>query len=162
MTRLSRTGFALLVAASVATPLLAHSFKAMGLTINHPWARETAQGQKVGGGFMVIRNTGKLDDRLIAASSPAVAEVQLHTMSMDNGVMRMRQVKDGIVIPVGQTVELKPGGLHVMFMGIKAPLTKGSKLPVTLRFQRAGTVRVQFAIQAAGSTGPVEMKHGSH
>jgi copper(I)-binding protein len=162
MTRslLFRTALLLLAAASA--PLLAHSFKSGGLTIDHPWARETAQGQVVGGGFMDIRNAGKADDRLLSATSPVAAEVQLHTMTMDNGVMRMRQVKDGIVIPAGQTVSLKPGGLHIMFMGLKRPLAKGTKVPVTLRFQRAGAVKVQFAVQQAGAMNPAAMNHAGH
>ena len=152
----------LLIAATIAAPLLAHSFKAGALTITHPWARETAQGQVVGGGFMEIRNGGKADDRLISASAPVAAEVQLHTMTMDNGVMRMRQVKDGIAIPAGQTVTLKPGGLHIMFMGLKAPLAKGTTIPATLRFQRAGAVKVRFAVQAVATAAPKEMHHAGH
>ncbi|MGB5076797.1 MAG: copper chaperone PCu(A)C, partial [Sphingorhabdus sp.] len=148
-----RVSFACLVLA-IATPLMAHNFKAGSLTISHPWARETAKGQVVGGGFMKITNNGKADDRLVSATSNASAEVQVHTMSMNNGVMQMRQLKDGIAIPAGQTVELKPGSLHVMFMGLKKPLVRGTKLPVTLRFARAGAVKVQFAIQPVGSTGP--------
>ncbi len=153
---------ALLIGATASAPLLAHSFKAGTLTITHPWARETAQGQVVGGGFMEIRNTGKTEDRLIAASSPVAAEVQLHTMTMDNGVMRMRQVKDGIAIPAKQTITLKPGGLHIMFMGLKAPLAKGTTIPATLRFQRAGAIKVRFAVQAVSTAAPAEMHHAGH
>lgn len=140
----------------------AHSFSSGKLSISHPWARETAQGQKVGGGFMVIRNSGKQDDRLVSATTPVADEVQMHTMMMDNGVMRMRQLRDGIPVPAGQTVELKPGSLHIMFMGLKAPLMKGKKVPVTLRFAKAGAVKVTFAIQPVGSTGPMESKHAGH
>jgi copper(I)-binding protein len=158
---MNKTSIGLSVAILTASSLAAHahSFSAGKLSISHPWARETAQGQKVGGGFMVIRNAGKKDDRLVSATTPAAAEVQMHTMSMDNGVMRMRQLRDGIAIPAGQTVELKPGSLHIMFMGLKAPFVKGTKVPVTLRFEKAGAVKVAFAIQPVGSTGPMEMKH---
>ena len=76
--------------------------------------------------------------------------------------MKMRQLKDGIVIPAGQTVELKPGSLHVMFMGIKAPFKKGSKIPATLKFKQAGSVKVQFTVQAVGSTMPMEAGHAQH
>ena len=116
----------------------------------------------VGGGFMKITNNGKTADRLVSASSPNAREVQMHTMSMEGGVMKMRQLKDGIVIPAGQTVELKPGSLHVMFMGIKAPFKKGSKIPATLKFKQAGSVKVQFTVQAVGSTMPMEAGHAQH
>lgn len=162
MTRSSLFRSSLLLIAAASAPLLAHNFKAGALTITHPWARETAQGQVVGGGFLGITNAGKAEDRLLSASSPVAAEVQLHTMTMDEGVMRMRQVKDGIAIPAGQTVTLKPGGLHIMFMGLKAPLAKGTSIPATLRFQRAGAVKVRFAVQAVAAAAPTEMHHAGH
>jgi hypothetical protein len=139
---------------------LAHGYKVGSLSIQHPWSRETAVGQKVGGGFMVITNAGKAEDKLVSASTPVAAEVQLHTMTMDGGVMRMRQVEGGIVVPAKGKLELKPGSFHVMFMGLKRPLAKGERFPVTLRFQKAGTIKVDFAVQPVGSTGPVEAAAG--
>jgi copper(I)-binding protein len=82
-------------------------------------------------------------------------EVQLHTMSMEGGVMRMRQVEGGIAVPAKGKLEMKPGGYHLMFMGLKRPLRKGERFPVTLKFQNAGSLKVQFAVQAVGSTGPI-------
>ena len=148
--------------ALAATSLFAHGFAVGKIAISHPWTRETAATQVVGGGFMKITNNGKTADRLISASSPNAREVQMHTMSMEGGVMKMRQLKDGIVIPAGQTVELKPGSLHVMFMGIKAPFKKGSKIPATLKFKQAGSVKVEFAVQAVGSTMSMEAGHAQH
>ena len=87
---------------------------------------------------MTIVNRGSGDDHLVSASSPLAAEVQLHTMSMDGGVMRMRQVTDGIGIPAKGSVELRPGSFHIMFMGLKRQLRQGERFPVILRFQRAG------------------------
>lgn len=151
-----------LLALAITAPIVAHEFKLGGLTIDHPWARETAKGQVVGGGFMTITNKGPADDRLIAATSPAAAEVQLHSMTMTGGVMQMRQIRDGIAIPRGETVTLQPGGLHVMFMGLKQPLARGTKLPVTLRFARSGAVKVSFAIEAAGTMSKEKRGHAGH
>ncbi|MBP9158978.1 MAG: copper chaperone PCu(A)C [Sphingobium sp.] len=141
------------------TAALAHDYKVGSLSIEHPWSRETAVGQKVGGGFMTITNKGSREDRLLSGTSPVAAEVQLHTMSMDGGIMRMRQVEGGIAVPAKGKLELKPGGYHIMFMGLKRPLKQGERLPVTLRFQRAGSVTVQVAVQPVGSAGLMEGGH---
>ena len=153
---------AFMLLSATATPLLAQSFTAGKLVIDRPWSRQTAPTQKVGGGFLTITNKGTAADRLVSATSSVAAEVQLHTMSMDGGVMRMRQMKDGVAIPAGKTVELKPGGLHVMFIGLKRPLAVGDSVPVTLRFARQGNVHVRFKVRPVGATGPVEARHGQH
>jgi copper(I)-binding protein len=111
---------------------------------------------------MTIANSGKTDDRLIGASSPVAAEVQLHTMSMDGGVMRMRQLTDGIAVPAGGMAHLKPGSLHLMFIGLKAPLRRGTHVPVTLRFAKAGSVKVQFPVLPISATGPAASAGHSH
>jgi periplasmic copper chaperone A len=134
----------------------AHSFKVGSIDIGHPWARPTAAGQKVGGGYLKLTNTGTAD-RLISVSSEVSDSVELHTMSMEGAVMRMRQVQ-GIDLPAGQTVELKPGGLHIMFMGLKAPLKEGSKFPVKLKFEKAGEVVVQVKVEQPKVQG-AEHKH---
>jgi copper(I)-binding protein len=110
----------------------------------------------VAGGFMKIENKGAAD-QLISASSPVSGEVQLHEMAMDGNVMKMRQVKD-IPVPAGGAVELKPGGLHLMFMNIKAPLTAGETVPVKLKFAKAGEVEVKMPVNAMGNPGA---GHGS-
>lgn len=150
------------VATLTASAAVAHGYRTGALSIQHPWSRETAVGQAVGGGFLTIANSGTRDDRLLSGTSPVAAEVQLHTMTLDGGVMRMRQVTDGIAIPAKSSVELKPGGYHIMFMGLKRQLRQGERFPVTLRFQRAGSVTVQFAIQPVTSTGPMEAGHAGH
>ncbi|HMS19494.1 copper chaperone PCu(A)C [uncultured Sphingorhabdus sp.] len=147
---------------ALAAPVLAHNFSVGKIAIGHPWTRETAATQTVGGGFLTIRNNGNVSDRLVSATSPSATEVQIHTMSMDGGVMRMRQLKDGIAIPAGQSVELKPGGLHLMFIGLKKPFKQGAKIPATLKFARAGSVQVTFAVQPVGSTAPMEAGHAGH
>jgi hypothetical protein len=124
------------------------------------WARPTVAGQSGGGGFLKITG-GSVNDRLVAASAGVSKEVELHTMEMDGNVMRMRPV-DAIDIPAGSTVELKPGGRHVMFMGLTKTLKAGERFPLTLRFEKAGEVKVdmQIATQAPGSTAPAaEHKH---
>lgn len=151
-----------LALSAMASAALAHGYPIGKLSIQHPWSRETASGQAVGGGFMTIANKGNAEDRLISGTSPVAAQVQLHTMTMDGGVMRMRQVEGGIVVPARGTLELKPGSYHIMFMGLKRQLRQGERFPVTLRFQRAGKVTVQFAVQPITSTGPMESGHVGH
>ncbi len=151
-----------LALSAMASAALAHGYQNGNLTIQHPWSRETAPGQAVGGGFMTITNKGASEDRLVSGTSPVAAEVQLHTMTMDGGVMRMRQVEGGIAVPARGALELKPGSYHIMFMGLKRQLRQGERFPVTLRFQRAGRVTVQFAVQPVTSTGPMESGHAGH
>ena len=117
------------------------------IRIDNPWSRATAPGQVVGGGFMTIVNAGNTADRLVSATSPVAAEVQIHNTSMDGGVMRMRQLTDGLEIPANGKVELKPRSLHLMFMQLKAPLEAGASFPVQLQFEKAGTVTTQFTVE---------------
>ncbi len=105
---------------------------------------------------MKIENKGTTD-QLVSASSPLAGEVQLHEMAMEGNVMKMRQVKD-ITVPAGGSVELKPGGLHLMFMNIKAPLAAGESVPVKLKFAKAGEVEVKMPVNAMGQHGGA-MKH---
>lgn len=126
------------------------------LKIENPYARATAPGQKAAGGFMKIENKGAAD-QLIAASSPVAGEMQLHTMTMDGNVMKMREVK-AIDVPANGSVELKPGGLHLMFMDIKSPLKAGEAVPVKLKFQKAGEVEIKVPVREMGS-GSGHMKH---
>lgn len=121
------------------------------IKIEGAYTRATVPGQKVAGGFMKIENKGAAD-QLVSASSPVAGEVQLHEMAMDGNVMKMRQVKD-IALPAGGEVELKPGGLHLMFMNIKAPLTAGETVPVKLKFAKAGEVEVKMPVNAMGNPG---------
>ncbi len=117
------------------------------IRIEGAWSRTTAPGQVVGGGFMTIVNESATGDRLVSATSPIAAEVQIHNMSMDGGVMRMRQLTDGLEIPANGKVELKPRSLHLMFMQLKAPLETGATFPVQLQFEKAGAVTAQFRVE---------------
>jgi copper(I)-binding protein len=128
------------------------------LVIDHPWARATPPGASVGGGYATVRNSGGSADRLVEASSPAADHVELHVMSMDNGVMRMRQVPS-FKVPAHGALTLKPGGNHLMFMGLKRPLKQGEKLPVKMRFEKAGEVQVELDVGSMGQSAPMPMHH---
>lgn len=147
----------LLGAGLLASCALAHAldYTAGAIAIGQPYARATAAGQMVGGGYFKLQNKGKADDKLLAVSADVSETVELHTMIMDGDVARMREVS-GIDVPAGKTVELKPGGLHVMFMGLKAPLKVGAQFPATLKFEKAGSVMIEFQVQA------IEVKPHGH
>lgn len=119
------------------------------LRIVNPWTRAAGQGMQ-GGGFLVIRNTSATADRLVSASSPAAGRMELHTHIRDGDVMRMRPVND-IPVPANGEVTLQPGGLHLMLIGLTQPMNVGQSIPVTLRFEQAGEVTIQLAVQAAGA-----------
>lgn len=127
----------------------AHSFKLGDIEIGHPYARATAPGQPTGGGYLKLENKGR-DDKLLSARAKISTSVELHSMRMEGDVMRMRQV-DGIALPAGQKVALEPGGLHIMFVGLKAPLKVGDKFPMTLKFEKAGEVEVTVNVEAPRS-----------
>jgi len=128
------------------------STSALGqIQIEKPWARATAPGAKVAGGYMVIRNAGASGDRLMGASSPASARVEMHVHLNDNGVMKMREVK-GYDVPAKGGFELKPGGAHLMFMDIKRPFKEGEKLLVMLRFEKTGEVSAHFQVGRLGES----------
>lgn len=128
--------------------------------VENTWARATAAGQKVGGAYLTLKG-GSRPDRLIGASAAVAERVELHSMSMDGDVMRMRQV-DAIEVPAGQQVELKPGGLHLMLMGLKQALPAGNRFPLKLRFERAGEVTVEMKVQAAGEAAGGSATHHHH
>ncbi len=123
----------------------AHSYKLGSIDIDHPTARPTAAGQQVGGSFMTLVNKGAAD-RLLSVTSAVATSVQVHSMTMDGNVMKMRQL-DALELPAGQTVELKPGGFHLMLVGLKAPLKAGDTFPMTLKFEKAGEVVVTVNVE---------------
>ena len=127
------------------------------MQIEKPWARATAPGAKVAGGYMLIRNQGAAD-RLVSASSPASAKVELHVHVNEGGVMKMREVP-GYDVPAKGSFELKPGGAHLMFLDIKQPFKEGEKLPVTLKFEKAGEVRAEFQVGRLGESAAPAGQH---
>ena len=154
-----------IIAAAIATAALAgtavaHDFKAGTLQIDHPWSRATPGGATVAGGYLVVKNTGTAPDRLVAATAPFAGRVEIHEMSMKDGVMVMRPLPDGLAIPAGGSLELKPGGYHIMFLDLKSPLKEGTLVDGTLTFEKAGTVPVQFKVEGMGAQGGGA--HSSH
>ena len=132
-----------------AASIQAQEAKVGSIKIENAYVRATAPGQPAAGAFMKIDNSGAAD-QLLSASSPAAGEVQLHQMSMEGNVMKMGQVKD-IAVPANVSVDLKPGGYHIMLMNIKAPLKAGETVPVKLKFAKAGEVEVKLPVNAVGS-----------
>jgi periplasmic copper chaperone A len=135
------------------------TYKAGALVIEAPWARATPGGAKVGGAYLKITNTGTEPDHLIGGSLPAATSVEVHEMSMTDGVMKMRKLEKGLEIKPGQTVELKPGGYHVMFMGLRESLKQGQPLKGTLQFEKAGSVEVEYRVEPIGSQGTAKKGH---
>jgi len=146
----------------VSLSAFAMDYKAGDLTISQAWTRATPPKAKAGGGFVEIVNGGSEGDRLVAASSDVAAKVELHEMSVTDGVMKMRQLADGIAIPAGETIALKPGGLHIMFMGLNQSFEEGTTVPVVLTFEKAGKVAVDLSVAGMGAKSPDgEMDHGN-
>ena len=130
----------------------AADYKAGSLDISDPWSRATPKGASVAAGYMKIKNNGPTPDRLISGSSDVAPRFEVHEMRMENGVAKMRQVTGGLEIKPGETVELKPGSLHAMFVGLKKPLSAGDHFKATLVFEKAGPVGVEYDVRAMGAT----------
>ena len=129
----------------------ARDYKAGALDIVDPWSRATPKGATVAGGYMKIKNTGSTPDRLIGGSSEVATKFEVHEMKMENGVAKMRPIKDGLEIKPGETVELKPGSFHIMLVDLKKPLTAGDHIKATLVFEKAGKVNVEYDVLAMGA-----------
>ena len=142
--------FAVLAAMLVSGAALAHDYQVKSLRVSNPFARATPPGAKVAGAFMTIKNVGTDADRLVSASSPIAGLVEIHEMAMDGGMMKMRALK-GIDLKPGATVELQPGGYHVMLEDLKQPLKQGEQIPVKLTFEKAGVVEVMVHVEAMGA-----------
>jgi periplasmic copper chaperone A len=133
-------------------PVFAQEYKAGSIEIKHPWSRATPNGSEVAGGFMKLINTGTETDRLIGGSTALAGKFEIHESAMEGGVMKMRPLPKGIEIKPGQTVELKPGSYHLMFVGLKAPFEQGKRVKGTLQFEKAGKIEIEYAVEAMGST----------
>jgi len=135
----------------VSLSAIAADYKAGDLTLSNTWTRATPPKAKAGGGFVEIVNNGSETDKLVAAKSDVAAKVEIHEMSVTDGVMKMRELEGGIEIPAGETVTLKPGGLHIMFMGLNQSFEEGSTVPVVLTFEKAGDVAVELDVAKMGA-----------
>ena len=148
---MSRLATLLALCAMLIAPAVAHEYTVGSLHIGHPWSRATPKGAAIGAGYLKITNNGTTPDRLLGGSSEAAKSFELHVMSMENGVMKMRPVEGGIEIKPGETVEFKPESYHVMFVGLKEPLVQGHRVKATLDFAKAGKVAVEFVVESIGA-----------
>ena len=141
---------------------MANVYKAGSIEIRSPWSRATPKGAQTATGYMTIKNNGSTPDRLVGGSIDAADRFQLHAMTMEDGVAKMRELSD-IEIKPGQTVEFKPGGSHVMFLNLKHPLSKGDHISGTLVFEHAGMVNVEYSVESLGAQrGPQDMGQMHH
>ena len=135
-----------------------------GLEVEKAWSRATPGGAKVAGGYLTVRNDGPNQDRLVGGAAEIAGRVEVHAMSVAHGVMRMRELEQGLPIAPGSSVELKPGGYHIMFRDLKRPLKQGERFKATLRFEQAGEREVEFRVESVGaaSAGASHSGHRGH
>jgi len=145
-------GFAAVQLAAVAAQ--AADYDVGSIHIAQPWARATPKGASTAAGYMTITNNGTAPDRVSCVSSEASAQCQIHSMTMEGGVMKMRPIEGGLEIKPGETVVLKPSGVHIMFLDLKQPLQQGKTAKATLKFEKSGTVDVEYPIVAIGAAAP--------
>jgi copper(I)-binding protein len=139
-------------------PAAAHEFHRLGdIVIEQPWSRATPV--KVGGAYMTLRNNGAVADRLIKVASPLAEKGEIHETKVEGGMAMMRPVEGIELKPRGGSVQLKPGGLHVMLMGLKGPLKEGERIKLVLTFERAGTIEIEARVEKAGALAPGDHKH---
>jgi periplasmic copper chaperone A len=144
----------LVLAQLAASPAPAKDYDVGSIHITQPWARATPKGASSGAAYMTVTNNGSAPDRMSCVSSDASRECQIHSMTMEGGVMKMRPVEGGLEIKPGETVTLKPSGFHVMLVNLKHPLTQAAQVKVTFKFEHAGTVDVECPVEAMGAPAP--------
>lgn len=160
--RRAAVGLAVAGIATVATPghdPVAAEFKVGAITVETPWSRATPGGAKVAVGYLTIRNSAAAPDRLVSVTVDISSRAEIHQMSMTDGIMKMRQLTDGLPIPARGSVTLEPASYHLMFLDLKRPLTEGETFPGTLTFEKAGTISVTFEVRGTGAGVP---KHHGH
>ncbi len=140
-------------------PTVAQQSAGKGVDVTEVWARASAGPANIGAAYAKIANRGNGADRLISASSPVAGTVELHTMAMEGDVMKMRAVTSIDVAP-GASVELKPGGFHVMLIDLKAPLKEGTSFPLTLTFEKGGSSTFQVQVRGVAATSAAPNSHG--
>jgi copper(I)-binding protein len=145
---------AFLLAPLSVAPSLAAEYDVGSIHIAQPWSRATPKGTKAGAGYMTITNKGTTPDKVSCVSDDASAICEIHSMTMEGGVMKMRPVEGGLEIKPGETVTLAPSGFHVMFSDLKHPLEQGKTVKATLKFDKAGSVDVEYPVMAIGATAP--------
>ncbi len=151
--------------AAVALPghdALASEFKVGPITIERPWSRATPGGAKVAAGYLTIKNDAATPDRLVSVTAEIAGRAGIHQMIMADGIVKMRELTDGLPIPAEGSVTLEPASYHLMFQDLKKPLTQGETFPATLNFEKAGTVSVTFEVKGLGATAPDQDDHQHH
>jgi copper(I)-binding protein len=151
----------LTVALSAAFGASAHNVTKGDLVISAPWSRATPAGAAVAGGYLVITNKGLSAERLVSFTTDLADQPEVHEMTNEGGVMKMRPLAKGLVIPAGGTVKLEPGGYHLMLLKLKKSLTAGQRYKATLLFEKAGLVEVEFEVRAMGE-GQKKSQGGHH
>jgi len=139
---------------NVSVMAAAQQFRADLIIIRQPWIRATPAGAKVAGAYMTIINTGSELDRLIGVVLPQAGSASVHEMKMDGNVMQMREIREVLEIKPGQTVEFSPSGYHVMLTELHEPLKQGDTVKGQLRFEKAGSVDIQYRVEGIGAQGP--------
>lgn len=153
----------MIVALLAATIPTAQAAEPTTVTVYEAWARATPPGIRVGGGYVTVANTGKQADRLVGASSPLAEKAEIHISETIDGMARMRHLEEGVEIPAGKEVILAPGGIHLMFLGLKQTIVKDDVVPVTLQFEKAGAIEVQLRAAQIGSLkAPAATEGASH
>lgn len=160
--KLALAVFAAALALFSAQGVRAEDVKLGNLEIDDPFARATPAGAKVGAGYLVVKNKGTQADRLVSATADLAGRVEIHEMGMTNGVMTMRPLPAGLDIPPNGEVALKPGGYHIMFMDLKAPIALDTPVTGTLTFEKAGTVNVTYKVVPVGATSSGASSGGGH
>jgi copper(I)-binding protein len=162
MSKLPIAAAVLALWAGAAVAATARDYKVGSIAIAQPWSRALPKGASVAVGYLKITNTGSEPDRLVGGSTPVASRFEIHEMNMDKGIMTMRPLPEGLEIKPGQTVELKPGATHVMMLDVKEPIERGKSFKASLKFEKAGSVDVDFAIQSIGATAPGAPSRETH
>ena len=151
---LKRTSISAAILVLMTSVSLPAEYTLGSLEIRTPWTRETPKGATIGGGYVEIKNSGAVADRLLGGSVSVAKLFEIHQTTMDNGVAKMRQVTTGVEIGPGQTLKFEPGSSHLMFVNLTGPLHAGEKVHGTLQFEHAGTIEIDYAVLGMGAKSP--------
>ncbi|UTO28458.1 copper chaperone PCu(A)C [Bartonella harrusi] len=142
----------------VTLPATAQQYQIGNIEILHPWTRATPKGIKVSSGYLYIINHSNTPDRLVSVSTNGVQTTEIHSMAFVNDIMKMEKMHNGVEIPGDGEVSLKPGGDHIMFMGLSQPFKPDDKISAKLTFEKAGTIDIEFSVHAIHDKSPAK-KH---
>jgi len=158
MVLISKITAAALLSLVLAAPARADDIAAGNLVVAQAWSRASPGGAQVAAGYFTVENRGSVPERLLSGTTEVAKKVEIHEMAIAGGIMTMRPMEGGLIIEPGKTVKFAPGGRHLMFVGLTAPLQEGEQVPVLLSFELAGRVAVPFAVQGIGASGPKPIK----